>query len=271
MTAAACSRRLRVGASPSSPSPAAASPRIRGALSSALPAARQEASDDDTAPMRRGHGAGARLKASAAEREWIYEHSLNEQTSRFRLFLSFLSDVVVSAGERTRRAFSILSTSFVLSFLSDVAGRASPAEVRARGRPEPGPAAVFSDRVTSLTVHRLPSPPPQEVHRMAAACNSHTYKGRYPVRARLVSEGCDTRLTTRRCRMPSRRRTHRTLLTQQAAKERIGAQARLRCHCLLHRCCRRRRSPKVEAERKEAKEEGLERRMAAVCWLLRRL
>lgn len=107
---------------------------------------------------------------------------------------------------------------------------------------------------------------------LAAACNSHTYKGRYPVRARLVSEGCDTRLGRRRCRMPSRRRTHRTLLTQQAAKERIGAQARLRCHCLLHRCChRRRRSPKVEAERKEAKEEGLERRMAAVCWLLRRL
>ena len=105
-----------------------------------------------------------------------------------------------------------------------------------------------------------------------AACNSHTYKGRYPVRARLVSEGCDTRLGRRRCRMPSRRRTHRTLLTQQAAKERIGAQARLRCHCLLHRCCHRRhRSPKVEAERKEAKEEGLERRMAAVCWLLRRL
>ena len=111
----------------------------------------------------------------------------------------------------------------------------------------------------------------EAVARVAAACNSHTYKGRYPVRARLVSEGCDTRLTTRRCRMPSRRRTHRTLLTQQAAKERIGAQARLRCHCLLHRCCRRRRSPKVEAERKEAKEEGLERRMAAVCWLLRRL
>ena len=184
MTAAAASRRLRVGASPSSPSPAAASPRARGALSSALPAARQEASDDDTAPMRRGHGAGARLKASAAEREWIYS-ALNEQACRVRLFLSFLSDVVVSAGERTRRAFSILSTSFVLSFLSDVAGRASPAEVRARGRPEPGPAAVFSDRVTSLT--DTASTPCQRVvaaaeRRVAAAAGSRLQR-RFRARA----------------------------------------------------------------------------------------